>query len=176
MSVRIEETDFGTKDATYKALDRLIKENPSKLDLYLLRYFIEVYKYALKFCPVDTGALRASIRIRRGQQKLAPYTKAVGKRTGDHSFYITAGGEVINPKHKKLVDYAMAVHDGYMAGGRWVPGRPFLLQAITAAEKDFADNVNKYLDWVEKVWSSDAIKTIPSKLYSTQPIKGLEEQ
>jgi hypothetical protein len=69
---------------------------------------------AKAYCPVDTGALIASVRAeRRGPLETA----------------LVAGGiQYMNPKTGRPVDYARHVHNGTSR----MPARPFLLQAVLA--------------------------------------------
>lgn len=53
------------------------------------------------YCPVDTGALRDSIRVERG-----------GEGKGWRTVRVRAGGYVINPKSHKLVNYSNYVEFG----------------------------------------------------------------
>lgn len=67
---------------------------------------------ARSLCPVDTGALQASIRI---------------EDRGVHRISIVAGGAgFVNPRTLRPVDYARRVHEGTSSA----PPRPFLLQAV----------------------------------------------
>lgn len=82
----------------------------SGADLALqLQYMVATAK---ALCPIDTGALMASIRWERR----ARYEAAL----------IAGGGGFINPRTGREVDYARYVHDGTYR----MPARPFLLQAI----------------------------------------------
>ena len=75
---------------------------------------------AKSLCPVDTGALRASIRA---------------EKRGPNMTVLAAGGEgFINPSTGRVVDYAGFVHDGT---SRMAP-RPFLMQAILEDRLPFA--------------------------------------
>ena len=65
-------------------------------------------------CPVDTGALMASVRAER--------------RGPLESDLIAGGGGYVNPRTLRPVDYARHVHDGTSR----TPPRPFLLQAVLA--------------------------------------------
>ena len=77
---------------------------------------------AKSYCPVDTGALMASIRAeRRGFLETA----------------LIAGGGGFNPRTLKSVDYARHVHDGT---SRVLP-RPFLLQAVLAERLRLAQEI-----------------------------------
>lgn len=67
---------------------------------------------AQAFCPVDTGALMASIRV----EMRGPHDAAL----------VAGGGGFVNPRTGREVDYARAVHDGTA----WMQARPFLLQAV----------------------------------------------
>ena len=67
------------------------------------------------YCPVETGALRDSIRVERG---------GVGLRWREVK--VRAGGYVTNPKTGKLVNYAI-----YQEGGtRFMVGQHFLGKAV----------------------------------------------
>jgi hypothetical protein len=70
--------------------------------------------YAKAFCPVQTGALRDSIRVDRPSHLAAKL--------------VAGGGGYFNPLTGREVDYARHVHDGTSR----TPARPFLLQAILA--------------------------------------------
>jgi len=69
---------------------------------------------AKALCPVDTGALMASIRAER--------------RSPLESAIIAGGGGYVNPRTLRLVDYARPVNDGTSR----TPPRPFMLQAVLA--------------------------------------------
>jgi len=175
MSARIEEYDFGTKAATRRKIQEMQDTAPMKFDRAVYKWWFKVYQTALQECPVDTGALRASIRIQRGETE--PQGKFVVGRTADYastSYYIAAGGGgVINPKHKREVDYAQAVHDGYYTGGtklatvegfktkksvgigRWMAGDPFLDRAIQMNEGEFWKIMGEFMDDKQKQWSED---------------------
>jgi hypothetical protein len=74
---------------------------------------------AKAFCPVDTGALMASVRA---------------EMRGDLSAALVAGGGGhVNPRTGRPVDYARHVHDGTSR----VPARPFLLQAVLSERLRF---------------------------------------
>ena len=67
-----------------------------------------VVETARALCPVDSGALSASIRVERGEPLEAS---------------LVAGGTGYGGR---TIDYAAAVHDGTSRR----PGRPFLQQAL----------------------------------------------
>ena len=78
---------------------------------------------AKSFCPVDTGALMASIRA---------------EARGALSASLVAGGRGhVNPRTRRIVDYAGAVHEGTSR----MPARPFLLQAVFSERIRFAHEV-----------------------------------
>ena len=71
-------------------------------------------EFTRAFCPVQTGALRGSIRVERPgplQAKL-----------------VAGGGGYVNPLTGLEVDYARHVHDGTSR----MPACPFLLQGVLA--------------------------------------------
>lgn len=151
MAARIEETDFGTKNATIRKIIELKREAPGMFDRLLFRYWQKVYSQAVREVPVDTAALRNSIRIQKGRKGVGRKYE-VGKRHHISEFYIIAGGGgVINPKHKREVDYARAVHEGT---ARTPPNR-FLNRAIEKTNKDLEEFLKKYMDWYAKTWSED---------------------
>ena len=67
---------------------------------------------AKSFCPVDTGALMASIRAEM--------------RGALSASLVAGGGGHVNPRTGRAVDYASSVHEGTSR----MPPRPFLLQAV----------------------------------------------
>ena len=80
-------------------------------------------KTAKALCPVETGALRSSIR---------------GERRGPlASALVAGGGGFLNPRTGREVDYARYVHDGT---SRRAPN-PFLLQALRMRALAFAREV-----------------------------------
>lgn len=72
----------------------------------MLRLGIAVQTGARRRCPVDTGRLRASIGVELTATSTGPA--------------VTVGS---------IVSYALYVHNGT----RYMPGRPFLTDALTAA-------------------------------------------
>jgi hypothetical protein len=72
----------------------------------------EAAETARLLCPAATGALRSSIRAERQ----GPYTAALA----------AGGDEYVNPRTRRSVDYAAAVHGGTSRA----PPRPFLAQAV----------------------------------------------
>lgn len=120
MAVRIEETDFGTKNATKKKCDQIIRENPAKFKAMMNRYWYRVYENSVSAITdmgaVDTGALRDSIRIIDGATVGTGVSRGkyeVGRTDPEYSSVIVAGGGgYINDRKKTEVDYAQAVHDG----------------------------------------------------------------
>jgi len=148
--VSVRETDFGTKGVTIKKLKQINREAPAVFDRIIFRYWQKVYSAAVRFCPVDTGALRASIRIKKGRNTMGQYV--VGRTNPMSEYYIFAGGGgVINPKHKKEVDYARAVHDGTAHN----PPNPFLDRAILSLKGEQDMILKKLADWASKEWSKD---------------------
>jgi len=173
MAMRIEEEDFGTKRATINKLNQISRDAPTKLDKMVFAFFKKVYMTALEEVPVDTGALRASIRLQKGEPS-GKFVVGRGLENAESSYKIIAGGGgVINPKHRKEVDYARAVHDGHFAGGtglvtikgrkskkrvgkgRWTPGRPFLSTAIQKNRAYLDQLVKEYMDDIEAEWVKD---------------------
>lgn len=160
MAVRVVETDFDTKGSTIRTMDKIQRTMPEVFEHALFRWWQKVYFRALREVPVDTAALRATIRIKKQESNVGKYN--VGRTTDTKLvFMITAGGEgVINPKHKREVDYAEAVHDGTKSNPL---GNPFLNRAIDAE----LPNLEKFLDEtyfkkLYKLWEEGDLKAIPA--------------
>jgi hypothetical protein len=78
---------------------------------------------ARSFCPVDTGALSASVRNEvRGHYEAA---------------LVAGGAQYINLGTMRPVDYAGVVHEGTSR----MPARPFLLQAVLQERLRFAHDL-----------------------------------
>lgn len=180
MAARIVETSLGTKKGAKQALQRIKKGKKKQFQWLMYRYWLKVYQYALEECPVGTplstgiknymgGSLRASIRISRtgksGEGKFG-VSRAMPDDTR-WEYYITAGGQgVINPNYGRVVDYAAAVHDGYLSrSGRFIAPNPFLNRAIMRAEGEFREMSRKMMDWVEREWTEGGLRAAPPKGY-----------
>lgn len=157
MAARIEEYDFDTKHATIKKIRQMQREIPSRFDAAIFRWWKKVYMAALELCPVETGALRASIRIQRGKGNTKKFEVSRQPSGVQTEYYIVAGGGgVINPRHRREVDYAAAVHDGYVRSDGYVwPGNPFLERAIQRHIGTMEEEIKKYMDWQQKEWAED---------------------
>jgi len=159
MAINLIEYDYDTKASTRRMIIKLKKENPKKFREMYFRWLQRVYQKARKYCPVDTGALRASIRIVAGDNPLTgpkmtsgdKYIAVVGgKMNGGQAkeeqlWIVAGGGGYINPKKGREVDYAAAVHDK----------KPFLAMAMSSEMKTLHKWMEDHLKWVGKVWTSD---------------------
>lgn len=189
MAARIVETDLGTKQGAVDAFHRVARHAPDKFTTMMWKYWWRVYQTALQEVPVDTGALRASIRIQRVKETSNKYV--VG-RTMSHveAIYmiLAGGGGIINPRHKREVDYARAVHDGHftrgttlmsVAGskkkkkvgvGRWVPPNPFLTRAIQQNSEYLTQLLREYMDGKVKAWTEGglppAVGGVPTVIFN----------
>jgi len=181
MAARIVEEDFNTKGYTIDAMQRLAKHADGRFEHMVFRYWIEVYNNALMEVPVDTGALRASIRIQKAKPTRGLYERAAKSHTVETGWYIVAGGGgVINPKHRKEVNYARAVHDGYFSDGtqmavvfgykrkkkvgigQWRPGNPFLTRAIQKTAPFLENLLKEYMNEKAKIWVANQ-PSVPSR-------------
>ena len=92
----------------------LLKSRNGAVGRDLLRRSIRVESRAKQLAPVDTGRLRNSV------------THALGVERGAVVGYVGTN-----------VDYVLPVHEGHVQvtrnGGRIVPGKPFLRDALPAA-------------------------------------------
>jgi hypothetical protein len=90
----------------YDLSDSYVKEKLANLPEKMLEWAFEVLMkqaelmkdLAQMYVPVETGALRDSIRIERGGQNL-----------NWRQVRVRAGGYVVNPKTRRLVNYAVFV-------------------------------------------------------------------
>lgn len=84
---------------------------------------------AKRLCPVDTGSLKKSIR-RTAYARVAGHIQQMGVR---------AGGYIINPKTKRLVDYAKHVEYGTSR----TRAQPFLRPAIVKYRRELVKIVKR---------------------------------
>jgi hypothetical protein len=180
MAVRLIETDFGTKDATLLKITEIMNKKNSMFEHLVYKYWQSVYYNAIDECPKDTGALSASIRIRKAGETTSappgPYGISLQARDFETSWYITAGGAgIVNPKHKREVDYAQAVHEGYKdASGRFHPPNRFLERAFQKSLAELWDLERKIGKWYMDKWREGAITVPPSDFYMNIPV-GIKE-
>jgi hypothetical protein len=176
MGVVVIETDFGTKRATLLRLEEMRDKKKAMLEQKMYKYWQKVYMTAIEECPKDTGALAASIRLRKKgettQPSSGPYGISMASGDVEIEWYITAGGAgSINPKHNREVDYAQAVHEGYRdAGGKWHPPNRFLERAFQKCNKElfrFMDEVGR---WYEEEWKKGALVAPPSDFFIRIPV------
>ena len=103
-----------TVNVTPEGLAQELEATPARLTVAASNalQLTRVYAQAKALCPVDTGALRDSIRVEHPDA----YTATL----------IAGGAGYTNPVTGRPVDYARHVHNGT----RWTPPRPFLTQAV----------------------------------------------
>jgi hypothetical protein len=166
----VVETSYGTKRDAKFALKRIKEKGGRRWQHLMYRYWLRVYFYAIQECPVDTGALRASIRISRSSKEVSGEGVVYRGVPGDEKweYYISAGGNgIINPKHKKEVDYASAVHDGYVTNsGVFRMGNPFLERAIRRGDSDFNRYFEQWYEEIGKEWEAGGLRHVPPLSYS----------
>lgn len=129
-----------SKQKTLNAYDRVSKKAGALLAKQLVLWWQKVVMDAKAAClaygAYDTGALYESIRTitRDDAGELGQHWEKVVDINPMLDRVLVAGGApYINPKTKKIVDYAQAVHDGHVtSGGNYVSRRPFLTDAVTA--------------------------------------------
>lgn len=159
MVVNIFEYDYGTKHASRKMLQRLQAEHPEKFRKMYFLWLQRVYHKAKKYCPVDTGALRASIRVVEGA---TPYSRptdiskhiaAAGAKAKPSGmgpeevqlWLVAGGGGYINPKKGKEVDYAEIQENK----------RRFLARAIRSELSTLDKFMADHWKWIEKTFYSE---------------------
>lgn len=156
--VLIYENDLFTKGSTVKKMRQIQRESPKQFDKNMLSYMKTVYMETIHQMQLmgirDTGALMASTRLEREGAPVGRFDISRGTTSGWK--IVSGGGGVMNPKNKRVVDYAKAVHDGHATpNGGWVAGRPYLTTAWRKMGGTWKQHAMKYLDWVAKTWSED---------------------
>ena len=116
------------------------------------RYWTKVKDDAQRLCPVDTGTLRSTIRIRHTLPSGRFFEVARQPDDLHVTRYIVAGGLRINPKTKRMCDYAQSVHDGHRSPRGYVVGRPFLTMAIDMNEAYLNQVMDEYFRRMTKDW------------------------
>jgi len=149
-AIELIETDYGTKQKTRQAIRRIVTDKPREFHKLLREYLEQVVADAKAGCPVDTGALKRSIRL--VSRETMPRGSFVAGRDVTENFMVIAGGPpFINPKTKRFIDYAQAVHDGTLKQ----PPRPFLTDSV-AKNKPLLDRItDQYIKYIEHEWSRD---------------------
>lgn len=134
--MQFTESDSGSKDRAKKRAKRFSEQLTVEGRWRLKAWWYEVWMTARMYClawAFDTGTLFSTIRIEesRSMPEGYPYEVAFSSQNEMVNSMIIAGGYAINPKSGRIVDYAQFVHDGHFTvGGRWMPPKPFLRQAI----------------------------------------------
>lgn len=159
MAINIVEYDYGTKAASRKMLWKLQTEHPEKFRKMYFYWLQRVYQKARQFCPVDTGALRASIRVVEGdspyQQRpsdIFKYTAAAGARAKPSGmgpvelklWLVAGGGGYINPKKGTEVDYAQIQEER----------KHFLTRAMRAEMPTIEKMMDEHWKWIQKTFYS----------------------
>lgn len=150
MSMKIIETDLGSKGRALEAIKKIREGGPEVFRREMARYVKKVLRDAKRLCPTDTRTLQRSIRLVSIEN--IPKGRFAVARDVTLDYQIIAGGPpYINPNTKRVVDYAAAVHDGVPSKG--IPPTPFLTDALAINKPYYDRAVKKYLDWIEKQWS-----------------------
>jgi len=162
MAVVLEETDRGSKKRLWNALERMFKDR-TEWNIAWDEFWTKVEEDAKVLCPVDTGALRESIRVINIEEaesvNIGAPEYAVIQTTDIQSDgrIIVAGDEtMMNPKTFRPVDYAQAVHDGHVSkSGKWVEGTRFLETAIDLNMPHLLARIESYIDKEKNKFSGD---------------------
>lgn len=119
---------------TIEADEANVKAQIAELPQKMLDYAFEVLMkqaelikdLAQIYVPVETGALRDSIRVERG-----------GEGKNWRQVRVRAGGYVVNPKTGKLVDYALFQEEGT----RYIYGKYFLARAVSEVQPTISEMI-----------------------------------
>lgn len=161
--VIITETDYGTKGKAKKAIRRTPRKGTEEGRRMLDKWWDAVLQDAIRLCPKKTGALSRTIRIEKipkgsmiGGVGGAPWAKAVGPQSELINKMIVAGGKM-DAMTGIFVDYAMAVHDGYVhaKSGRWHVGVPFLSDALAFHSAELDAILKKIADRMKEEFGRD---------------------
>lgn len=147
------------KQKIIEAAERAEEVSKKEFEKSFRVYFKTLLDFARQHCPVDTGTLRATIRLEdepKGGGGLGGRIHNEVERRAGFGKRIVAGGMFINPKTGRICDYAMFVHDGHFTRtGSFVPPRPFLDQAIKEADAMLIKAADKYLAKIGKEWEKE---------------------
>jgi HK97 gp10 family phage protein len=86
---------------------------------------------AKTFCPVDTGSLKKSIRVRTLLSS-STHVKTIG---------VSAGGYITNPNTGKIVDYAIPVEFGTYK----MEPQPYMRPALDKHKTDLLETIKKMI-------------------------------
>lgn len=157
--MQFTETDFGSKGRAKKATERFPKRLTAEGKWRLKAWWLKVLGTAQMLClawAFDTGTLYSTIRIEenRPMPEGFPFEVAYASQNQMINSMIMAGGMAINPKTGRIVDYAQAVHDGHFTtGGRWIPERPFLREAVNMHSTELDAILNKCVEEsIQREW------------------------
>jgi hypothetical protein len=139
--IGIEETDNGTKQKVGIRLKKDMESISDEVKNELEHIWSLIEQAAIDMCPVDTGALRSTIKtIEGGGEGTISATSDIINKS------LIAGDDgVINWKTQKPTSmYAGFVHDGHALrdGSMW-EGIPFLVEAILAYEGELEAAVDR---------------------------------
>lgn len=139
--IGIEETDNGTKQKVGIRLKKDMESISDEVKNELEHIWSLIEQAAIDMCPVDTGALRSTIKtIEGGGEGAISATSDIINKS------LIAGDDgVINWKTQKPTSmYAGFVHDGHALrdGSMW-EGIPFLVEAILAYEGELEAAVDR---------------------------------
>lgn len=139
--IGIEETDGGTKMRVGNRLKKDVESISDEVKSELEHIWSLIEQAAIDMCPVDTGALRSTIKTSEGggEGAISATSDIINKS-------LIAGDDgVINWKSGKPTSlYAGFVHDGHALrdGSMW-EGVPFLVEAILAYEGELEAAVDR---------------------------------
>lgn len=141
--IGIFESDNGTKAECRKKLEKFQETLPEEIRKRLDMVWDKIWNDAIMLCPIETGALAASIKVIEG---------GMGGFLGGivafpiYDKTIVAGDiAVTNPKTNiPTSEYALLVHDGHPTkGGGFVSANPFLLDALRMNEAELMEAVDE---------------------------------
>ena len=149
-----------SKEKTIKAIEETEKISFEEFEKSFKEYFRVLLESARMHCPVDTGTLRATIRLEdepEGGGGLGGRIHGEVERHAGFGKRITAGGMLVNPKTGRICDYATFVHEGHfnVLTGNFVEPRPFLDQALRDADNYLVKCADKYLKKIGDRWERD---------------------
>lgn len=143
--IGIEETDGGTKMRVGNRLKKDVESISDEVKSELEHIWSLIEQAAIDMCPVDTGALRSTIKTSEGGGEGAISATSMTSSDIFNKSLIAGDDGVINWKSGKPTSmYAGFVHDGHTLrdGSMW-EGVPFLVEALLAYEGELEAAVDR---------------------------------
>ena len=166
MVVVVKKDDLGTEKKAIEATYRVERHADMKFRDMVDNWWYSVMVVAKTLCremgAYDTGTLHDSIRILYRIPAGGYFEVSIGfgvtrKDINIDRVLVAGGGNYINPKTGRIVDYGLIVHDGgpTSRGTGYIHGRPFLTMAVNMMMPEFDVIINQFMSGQGTAWERD---------------------